>query len=96
MKDLKTLLEVKGTHNSSNSNKNDNVSLSLSGDDINNVLFALAYVYHNDNEANKFQRKKYETLYTNIYKDAAKTLGKETLIDDYGLDLDINKVQTRY
>ena len=77
-------------------NANDNVSLSLSADDINNVLFSLAYVYKNDNEANKWQRGKYETLYINIYKDAIKTLGKETLVDDYGLDPDINKVQTRY
>lgn len=96
MKDLKTLLEVKGTHNSSNSNKTDNVSLSLSVDDINNVLFALAYVNQNDNEADKLQRKKYETLYSNIYKDVTKTLGKDILMDDYGLDPDINKVQTRY
>ena len=96
MKNLKALLEVKGTHNSSNSNKNDNVSLSLSGDDINNVLFALAYVYNNDNEADKWQRAEYESLYINIYKDVTKTLGKEILIDHYGLDPNINKVQTRY
>lgn len=75
---------------------NNNVSLSLSEDDINNILFSLAYVNKNDNEADKWQRKKYETLYTNIYKDAAKILGKETLIDNYDLYPDINKVQTRY
>ena len=96
MKNLKTLLEVKGTHNLSNSNKNDNVTLSLSGDDINNILFALAYVYNNDDEADKWQRAEYESLYINIYKDATKTLGKETLIDNYGMPQNINKVQTRY
>jgi len=94
MKNLKTILEVRGRVKQNNDNKT--VSISLSKDDINNVLFALAYVYQNDDEADRLQRERYETLYANIYKDVIKTLGKETLIDDYGLDSNINKVQTRY
>ncbi len=94
MKNLKTILEVRGRVKQNNDNKT--VSISLSKDDINNVLFALAYVYQNDDEADRLQRGRYETLYANIYKDVIKTLGKETLIDDYGLDSNINKVQTRY
>ncbi len=77
-------------------NKNDNVTLSLSADDINNVLYGLAYVYHNDDEIDRYTKEKYKNLYTKTLKDAIKTLGKETLIDDYGFDLDINKVSTRY
>lgn len=87
MKSIKSKLKM---------NENDNVSLSLSADDINDVLFSLAYTYQNDDEASRYKREQYKTLYTNIYKDATKTLGKETLVDDYGLDPDINKVQTRY
>lgn len=87
MKSIKSILEM---------NKNDNVSLSLSGDDINNVLFALAYVYQNDDEADRAQREQYETLYTKIYKDVTKTLGKKYLMDNYGFPLNINKCQTRY
>ena len=77
-------------------NENDNVTLSLSADDINNILYGLAYVYHNDDEIDRYQKEEFKTLYTNIFKNAKKTLGKETLVDDYGFDPDINKVQTRY
>lgn len=97
MKNLKTILEVKGRVNSDEDNKIvKTVSISLNDGEINDVLFTLAYVYKNDNQAGRYKKAQYKTLYTNIYKDATKILGKEVLIDDYGLDPDINKVQTRY
>ena len=96
MKNLKTILEVKGRVNSNDDKAVKTVSISLNDYDINNVLFTLAYAYKNDEQAGRYKRERYKTLYTNIYKDATKTLGKETLIDEYGLDPDINKVQTRY
>lgn len=87
MKSIKSILEM---------NRNNNVSLSLSEHDIHNILFALAYVRKWDDEADKWEKGEYETLYTNIYKDATKTLGKEVLTDHYGLYPEIDKVQTRY
>ena len=97
MKNLKTILEVKGRVNPNEDNKTvKTVSISLNDAEINDVLFTLAYVYKNDEEVSRYKREQYKTLYTNIYKDATKILGKEALIDDYGLDPDINKVQTRY
>lgn len=92
MKDLKTILEV-GHSKSTNDNKT--VSISLNKANISNILFALAYVYKNDNEANSFERKDYETLYTNLYKEAMKTFDKDDLYDG-GIEEDIKRVQTRY
>lgn len=95
MKDLKTLLEVKGTHNTSNSNKNENLSISLNIANLSNILFALAYTYKHDDEADKWKRAEYESLYISLYKEASKVFSKEEL-EDLGLDANIENVQTRY
>ena len=95
MKDLKTLLEVKRPHNSSNSNKNENLSVSLNIANLSNILFALAYTYKHDDEADKWQRAEYESLYISLYKEAVKTFAKEEL-EDLGIEENIENVQTRY
>ena len=94
MKNLKTLLEVKGTNNSTNSNKTNNLSVALNIASISNILFALAYTYKWDKEADKWKRAEYESLYIDLYKNAEKTFGKEKL-EEFGFDNDIEKVQTR-
>lgn len=95
MKNLKTLLEVKGTNNSTNSNKTNNLSVSLNIANIQNILFALAYTYKWDDEADKWKRAEYESLYIDLYKEAVKTFNKEEL-EDLGLNANIENVQTRY
>ena len=94
MKNLKTLLEVKDTYNSTNSNKNENLSVSLNVANLSNILFALAYTYKWDDESDKWKRAEYESLYISLYKEASKTFGKEAL-EDLGIEENIDKVQTR-
>jgi len=93
MKHLKTILEVRNKSNNDNDNKT--VSISLNKDDISNILFALAYVYKNDNESNSSQRNYYATIYANLYKEAINAFSKDEL-DDRGIEEDIKRVQTRY
>lgn len=92
MKDLKTILEV-GRSKSTNDNKT--VSISLNKSNISNILFALAYVYKNDTEADKWKRAEYESLYLSLYKETFKIFGKEEL-ENLGIEDDIEKVQIRY
>lgn len=94
MKNLKTILEV-GKSVKANNNDNKTISISLSKDDISNILFTLAYVYKNDNESNSSQKEGYATIYANLYKEALQTFGKNEL-DDGGIEKDIKRVQTRY
>ena len=91
MKDLKTILEV---GRSTNSKKENYVSIVLNESNIQNILFALAYTYKWDDEADKWKRAEYESLYIDLYKNAVKTFGKEKL-EELGFDDDIEKVQTR-
>lgn len=91
MKDLKTILEV---GHSANSKKENYVSIVLNESNIQNILFALAYTYKWDDEADKWKRAEYESLYIDLYKNAVKTFGKEKL-EELGFDDDIEKVQTR-
>ena len=95
MKNLKTLLEVKDTNNSTNSNKNENLSVSLNVANLSNILFALAYTYKCDDESDKWKRAEYESLYISLYKEASKVFSKKEL-EDLGLNANIEKVQTRY
>lgn len=90
MKDLKTILEV-GRSKSTN----ETVSISLNKANVSNILFALAYVYKNDNEADKWKHAEHESLYLSLYKEAAKTFGKEEL-EDLGIEDNIEKIQIRY
>lgn len=91
MKDLKTILEV---GRSTNSKKENYVSIVLNESNIQNILFALAYTYKWDDEADKWKRAEYESLYIDLYKNAVKTFGKEKL-EELGFDDDIEKVKTR-
>lgn len=86
MKNLKSILE---------NNKTNNLSISLNQANLQNILFALAYTYKWDDEADKWKRAEYESLYLSLYKEASKTFGKEEL-EDLGIEDDIEKVQTRY
>lgn len=95
MKNLKTLLEVKDINNSTNSNKTNNLSVTLNIASISNILFALAYTYKHDNEANKWKRAEYESLYFSLYKEAVKVFDKNEL-EDLGIKDNIEKVQTKY
>lgn len=94
MKDLKTLLEVRKA-NQNTVTKNDNVSVSLNIANIENILFALAYVYKNDHEADKWKRAEYESLYISLYKEASKVFTSNEL-SEFGFSDDIEKVQTKY
>lgn len=93
MKDLKTLLEVK--KNTVNKNDSEFVSLKLNIANIENILFALAYVYKNDHEADKWKRAEYESLYISLYKEASKVFTSNEL-SEFGFSDDIEKVQTKY
>lgn len=93
MKDLKTLLEVK--KNTVNKNDSEFVSLKLNIANIENILFALAYVYKNDNEADKWKRAEYESLYISLYKEASKVFTANEL-SEFGFSDNIEKVQTKY
>lgn len=93
MKDLKTILEV--GRNTNNKDNNKNVSVVLNEANIQNILFALAYTYKHDDEADKWKRAEYESLYLSLYKEASKVFSKEEL-EDLGIENDIEKVQTRY
>lgn len=93
MKDLKTLLEVK--KNTVNKNDSEFVSLKLNIANIENILFALAYVYKNDHEADKWKRAEYESLYISLYKEASKVFTSNEL-SEFGFSDNIEKVQTKY
>ncbi len=93
MKDLKTILEVGRSANPKNEN-NDRLSIVLNESNIQNILFALAYTYKWDDEADKWKRAEYESLYIDLYKNAEKTFGKEKL-EELGFDDNIEKVQTK-
>ena len=86
MKNLKSRLE---------NNKINNLSITLNQANLQNILFALAYTYKWDDEADKWKRAEYESLYLSLYKEASKTFGKEEL-EDLGIEDDIENVQTRY
>lgn len=86
MKDLKTVIE---------STNNKNMSISLNQANLQNILFALAYTYKWDDEADKWKRAEYESLYLSLYKEASKIFGKEEL-DNLGIEENIENVQTRY
>lgn len=92
MKDLKTILEVGKTISKKEDKKT--VSVSLNEANFQNILFALAYTYKWDDEADKWQRAGYESLYLSLYKEASKVFGKEDL-KNLGIEDDIEKVQTR-
>ena len=62
---------------------------------MNNILFALAYTYKHDDEADKWKRAEYESLYFSLYKEAVKVFGKKEL-EDLGIEDNIEKTQTRY
>ena len=94
MKDLKTILEVRRNTGDNKISKN-NLSASLNIANINNILFALAYTYKHDDEADKWERAEYESLYFSLYKEAVKAFGKNEL-EDLGIEDNIEKVQTRY
>lgn len=86
MKNLKSRLE---------NNKINNLSITLNQANLQNILFALAYTYKWDDEADKWKRAEYESLYLSLYKEASKIFGKEEL-EDLGIEDDIENVQTRY
>ena len=86
MKNLKSRLE---------NNKINNLSISLNQANLQNILFALANTYKWDDEADKWKRAEYESLYLSLYKEASKIFGKEEL-EDLGIEDDIENVQTRY
>ena len=46
-------------------------------------------------EADKWKRAEYESLYFSLYKEAVKVFGKKEL-EDLGIEDNIEKVQTRY
>ena len=71
------------------------LSVSLNISNIVNLLFSLAYTYKLDNEADKWKRAEYESLYIDLYNNAIKVFGKEEL-NSYGIEDNIEKVQTRY
>jgi len=87
MKDLITTINE--------STNNENISISLNKANFQNILFALAYTYKWDDEADKWKRAEYESLYLSLYKEASKKFGKEEL-DNLGIEEDIERVQTRY
>ena len=95
MKDLKTILEVGKNINTKDDKKTLSVSVSLNEANLQNILFALAYTYKWDDEADKVQRAQYKSLYLSLYKEASKVFGKEDL-ENLGIENDIEKVQTRY
>ena len=74
---------------------NEYLSISLNIANLSNILFALAYTYKHDDEADKWKRAEYESLYISLYKEAVKTFGKEEL-ENLGIEENIEKVQTRY
>ena len=86
MKNLKSRLE---------NNKINNLSITLNQANLQNILFALSYTYKWDDEADKWKRAEYESLYLSLYKEASKIFGKEEL-EDLGIEDDIENVQTRY
>lgn len=92
MKNIKTILEERKIVKKDSDKKT--LSISLNEANLENILFALAYTYKWDDEADKWQRAEYESLYFSLYKEAVKTFGKETL-KDLGIEDDIEKVQTR-
>lgn len=71
------------------------LSISLNISNIVNLLFSLAYTYKWDDEADKWKRAEYESLYIDLYNNAVKIFGKEEL-NTYGIEDNIEKVQTRY
>ena len=71
------------------------LSISLNISNIVNLLFSLAYTYKWDDEADKWKRAEYESLYIDLYNNAVKVFGKEEL-NSYGIEDNIEKVQTRY
>lgn len=73
------------------SNK-ERVNILLSEESINNLLFALAYTYKWDDEADKWKRAEYENLYIDLYKEGKKVFGDE--FKDFNEE-NIEKVQTR-
>ena len=93
MIDLKTILEVGKNINKKDDKKTLSISLNISN--LSNILFALAYTYKFDDEADKWKRAEYESLYLSLYKEASKVFGKEEL-KNLGIEDDIEKVQTRY
>ena len=92
MKNIKTVLEERSTTKKSADKKT--LSISLNEANLENILFALAYTYKWDDEADKWQRAEYESLYFSLYKEAIKTFGKETL-EELGIENNIENVQTR-
>lgn len=92
MKDLKTILEVGKNINTKDDKKT--LSISLNTSNLSTILFALAYTYKCDDEADKWERSKYDSLYLSLYKEASKVFGKEEL-KNLGIEDDIEKVQTR-
>ena len=91
MKNIKTVLEERSTPKSAGKKT---LSILLNEANLENILFALAYTYKWDDEADKWQRAEYESLYFSLYKEAVKTFGKEKL-KELGIEDDIEKVQTR-
>jgi len=91
MKNIKTVLEERSTPKSADKKT---LSILLNEANLENILFALAYTYKWDDEADKWQRAEYESLYFSLYKEAVKTFGKEKL-KELGIEDDIEKVQTR-
>ena len=93
MKDLKAILEV--GRNTKDNKISKNLSASLNIANMNNILFALAYTYKHNDEADKWKRAEYESLYFSLYKEAVKVFGKKEL-EDLGIEDNIEKVQSRY
>lgn len=92
MKNIKTVLEERKITKKDSDKKT--LSISLNEGNLENILFALAYTYKWDDEADKWQRAEYESLYFSLYKEAVKTFGKEKL-EELGIEDNIEKVQTR-
>ena len=92
MKNIKTILEERKITKNGGDKKT--LSVSLNEANLENILFALAYTYKWDDEADKWQRAEYESLYFSLYKEAVKTFGKEKL-KELGIEDNIEKVQTR-
>ena len=93
MKNIKTILEERKTNKEGGDKKT--VSVSLNEANFQNILFALAYTYKWDDEADKWQRAEYESLYLSLYKEASKVFTANEL-SEFGFDDDIEKVQTKY
>lgn len=70
----------------------DRATLSLSLQNLNNLLFTLAYSYKWDDEADKWKKAEYEDLYITLYKEGKKVFGDE--FTDFNEE-NIEKVQTR-